>query len=76
MLETTGMIKVEKLYYNIIRKTKFSCGNFQWMMFGIILTGMNGFSFINLGLAFYELMPTFKCELNGTLQVCSTADIC
>jgi len=26
MLESTGMIKVEKLYYNIIRKTKFSCG--------------------------------------------------
>lgn len=28
MYETYGMIKVEKIYYNIIRKTKFGCGKF------------------------------------------------
>ena len=28
LLESAGMIKVEKIYYNILRKTKYGCGKF------------------------------------------------
>lgn len=82
LLESAGQIKVEQLYYNIVRKTRFACGKFQVLMCGIILIGMNGFSYINLGLAFYELAPYFNCwegELgkDGPMtENCSPTTIC
>lgn len=65
------------MYYNILRRTKFSCGKFQWYVFVIMLASMNGFGYINLGLGYYELMPVFNCVINGiTVENCSNTVIC
>lgn len=47
-------------------------------MFGILLAGMNGFSFINMGLGFYTLMPSYICSDDDwlTSYSCTNTEIC
>ncbi len=57
LLESAGQIKVEQLYYNIVRKTRFACGKFQVLMCGIILIGMNDFHILTWDWPFTSWHP-------------------
>ena len=60
--EEANLLAIDRHYYNILDKSgKDGCGRFQWHMIIILLLGMNGFSFFNLGIGYFELMPTFNC---------------
>jgi hypothetical protein len=46
-------------------------------MFFTVFMGMNGFSWYEYGLGFYELFPEFNCTIEGVeTENCSVNQIC
>ena len=69
---------VERRFHNILRKSSNNgCGKFQWIIFLTVFMGMNGFSWYEYGLGFYELFPEFNCTIEGVeTENCSVNQIC